>query len=149
MNAKTVKAWLYALIALMAAALACGVLLAGMPRAHAAEHGYELDMSGAPTQTLCFAEVIGNDMLYQQNEPVSVWGFAPAGSKIDITLAEQSSGTVKQSVQAEARVQDHGDGRNDDGHGGTYPVRGAVSEQRSVQHGAERAVLFQCRRDPE
>ena len=100
-----IKAWVCALAAFMAIMLTCGVLLICAPRAYAAESGYELDMSGAPTETLCFAEVIGNDMLYQQNEPVSVWGFAPAGSEIEITLSEQSGGALIQRVQVQANSE--------------------------------------------
>lgn len=66
-----------------------------------AQAGYELDMSGAPTDKLRFAEVIGDFMMFQQNKPVKVWGFAPAGSAVAVTLSKQD-GTDAETLTATA-----------------------------------------------
>lgn len=66
-----------------------------------AQAGYELDMSGAPTDKLRFAEVIGDSMMFQQNKPVKVWGFAPAGSAVAVTLSKQD-GTDAETLTATA-----------------------------------------------
>ena len=66
-----------------------------------AQSGYELDMSGAPVDKLRFAEVIGDFMMFQQNKPVTVWGFAPAQSEISVTLAKQD-GTDAETLEVSA-----------------------------------------------
>ena len=86
---KTLLTLLVACLAAFAAALCCALCA---QQTHAAAGDAELDKSGAPMQTLAFADVICDDMLYQQGKPVAVWGFAPAGSSVTVTLSEQESG---------------------------------------------------------
>ena len=91
------------LLAACAAALAAALCLLFVPQAYAATSQIgELDMTGAPTETLTFAEAIGDNLLYQQNKPAAVWGFAPAGSRITVTLSEQESGDEVQQVTVQA-----------------------------------------------
>ena len=91
------------LLAACAAALAAALCLLFVPQAQAATSQIgELDMTGAPTETLTFAEAIGDNLLYQQNKPAAVWGFAPAGSSITVTLTEQESGDEVQQVTVQA-----------------------------------------------
>ena len=71
---KTLLTLLVACLAAFAAALCCALCA---QQKHAAAGDAELDKSGAPMQTLAFADVICDDMLYQQGKPVAVWGFAP------------------------------------------------------------------------
>ena len=80
---------------------AAGMLFSRQARAAGRGVG-DLDMAGAPTETLAFAEAIGDGMLYQQNQPVAVWGFAPAGSNISVTLSEQESGAQVRQAQVQA-----------------------------------------------
>lgn len=98
---KTLLTLLVACLAAFVAALCCALCA---QQTHAAAGDAELDKSGAPTQTLAFADVICDDMLYQQGKPVAVWGFAPAGSSVTVTLTEQESGDeVRQAaVQADS-----------------------------------------------
>ena len=86
---KTLLTLLVACLAAFAAALCCALCA---QQTHAAAGDAVLDKSGAPTQTLAFADVICDDMLYQQGKPVAAWGFAPAGSSVTVTLSEQESG---------------------------------------------------------
>ena len=104
-NLKIKKTVIFLLALFMAVAVYIGC--ANFSRTvSAAEHKIgELDMTGAPTETLCFAEAIGNDMLYQQNKPVNVWGFAPADSKITVTLSEQNGEEQLQSVEVSANAE--------------------------------------------
>ena len=96
---KTLLTLLAACLAAFAAALCCALCA---QQSHAAAGDADLDMTGAPTQTLCFADVICDDMLYQQGKPVAVWGFAPAGSSVTVTLTEQESGEEVQQVTVQA-----------------------------------------------
>ena len=100
------------LLAACAAALAAALCLLFVPQAQAATSQIgELDMTGAPTETLCFAEAIGDNLLYQQNKPAAVWGFAPAGSSITVTLTEQESGDEVRREHRNARRGRRADGR--------------------------------------
>lgn len=94
---------LFVLLFAGAAAFAAAACLLFAPQAQAATSQIgELDMAGAPTETLCFAEAIGDNLLYQQEKPAAVWGFAPAGSSITVTLSEQESGEQVQQVTVQA-----------------------------------------------
>ena len=110
---KTLLTLLVACLAAFAAALCCALCA---QQTHAAAGDAELDKSGAPMQTLAFADVICDDMLYQQGKPVAVWGFAPAGSSITVTLTEQESGDEVRREHRNARRGRRADGRRDRGH---------------------------------
>lgn len=71
---------------------------------------YVLDMNGASTETLRFAEAIGDNMLYQQGKPVVVWGFAPAGDEISVTLSQQFGGGDCERIEVVADANGYFEG---------------------------------------
>ena len=82
--------------------LAIYASLGGMTARADESDRYVLDTSLAPTSSLAFAPVISNNMLYQQNKPVPVWGFAPAGSTVTVTLQRQDGTGETETKQATA-----------------------------------------------
>ena len=82
--------------------LAAGVSLGGMTARADESDRYVLDTSLAPTSSLAFAPVISNNMLYRQNKPVPVWGFAPAGTAVTVTLQRQDGTGETETKQATA-----------------------------------------------
>lgn len=78
-------------------AFAAGKLLTSEVKASAATAAenaaaYRLNTEGAVTDRLVFSDAIGDNMIYQQNEPVCVWGFAPANTSVSVTLEKQNGG---------------------------------------------------------
>lgn len=45
-------------------------------------------------QQLTLSRVFGDHMLFQQNKPINVWGYAAAGDTVTVTLTETESGKV-------------------------------------------------------
>ncbi|MBS7262668.1 MAG: hypothetical protein KIG36_03555 [Eubacteriales bacterium] len=52
----------------------------------------EYDLYRTGNDMLVMPNVFGNNMLIQQRQPVRVWGYAPAGEKLEIRLLKQATG---------------------------------------------------------